>query len=157
MCDLQVVEMPNFVEKVCPVVLRERDGRVQILAFQHPLAGGQIIKGTLEAGEEPATAVLRELAEESGIEDAVVVEPLGQFIDEEHLQRWHIFLCQVNRPLPDRWSHFTTDGGGHTFRFFWHNLDEPPGDDWYRLFRRAMVFIRGELERTSDSYNGNVK
>lgn len=149
--------MDKFVEKVCPVVLRERDGRVQILAFQHPLAGGQIIKGTLEAGEEPSAAVLRELAEESGIEDAVVVEPLGQFIDEEHLQRWHIFLCRVDRTLPDHWSHFTTDGGGHIYRFFWHNLDEYPQTFWYPLFLRALDCIRGRLDARRDVQIGNVK
>lgn len=143
--------MSDFTEKVCPVVLRERDGRVQILAFQHPLAGGQIIKGTLEEGEEPAEAVLRELAEESGIEDAVVVESLGEFIDEEHLQRWHVFLCRVDRPLPDHWNHFTTDGGGHIFAFFWHYLDENPQTFWYPLFLRALDFIRGGLERKGDS------
>lgn len=135
----------GFIEKVCPVVLREQNGRVQILAFQHPLAGGQIIKGTLEEGEDPAVGVLRELDEESGIGDAVVVKPLGQFIDEEHLQRWHVFLCRVDRPLPDRWSHFTTDGGGHDFAFFWHNLDEPPQTFWYPLFLRSLAYIREQL------------
>lgn len=128
-------------------MVRERDGRVQILAFQHPLAGGQIIKGTLEAGEEPAAAALRELAEESGIDEATVAASLGHFCDREEGQRWHIFLCRVARPLPDAWSHYTTDGGGHLFTFFWHNLDEPPGDDWYPLFQRALIFIRGQLER----------
>lgn len=136
----------KFTDKACPVLLRRQEGRLQILAFRHPLAGPQLVKGTVEEDEKPRQTVLRELWEESGIEDARVIEPLGQLLLRGQEQRWHIFLCQVERALPDAWSHFTTDGGGHHFAFFWHNLDELPSDEWYPMFRTGLDFIRRRVE-----------
>ncbi len=136
----------KFTDKACPVILRQREGRLQILAFRHPLAGPQLVKGTVEEGEEPRQTVLRELGEESGVEDARVIEPLGQLLFRGDGQRWHLFLCQVPRVLPDAWIHFTTDGGGHNFAFFWHDLDEPPGDEWYPTYRSALEYVRKRLK-----------
>jgi 8-oxo-dGTP pyrophosphatase MutT (NUDIX family) len=48
--------------KACPVVLRSL-GDGEILAFEHPLAGWQLVKGTVEAGELPRDAAIRELYE----------------------------------------------------------------------------------------------
>jgi len=135
----------KFTDKACPVLLRRQEGRLQILAFRHPKAGCQIVKGTVEEDEEPRQTVLRELGEESGIDDARVIEPLGQLLFQKDKQRWHLFLCQVERILPDAWEHFTTDGGGHNFAFFWHDLHEVPGDEWYPMFRSALAFLRERL------------
>ncbi len=41
--------------------------RLEILAFEHPLAGLKIIKGTIEAEESPADAAIGKLREESGV------------------------------------------------------------------------------------------
>ena len=132
----------KFTDKACPVLLRRREGRLQILAFRHPQAGCQIVKGNVEEEEAPRDTALRELGEESGIDDARLVEPLGQLVLRGEKQRWHIFLCGVARALPDAWSHYTKDGGGLDFSFFWHDLDEAPGDEWYPAFRTALGFIR---------------
>ena len=69
--------MAKLVHKVVPIILRRRE-RLEILAFHHPKEGSQLVKGTLEKGEKTEDATLRELAEESGIENATVVRPLGQ-------------------------------------------------------------------------------
>jgi 8-oxo-dGTP pyrophosphatase MutT (NUDIX family) len=37
----------------------------------------QLVKGTIESGETPAEAALRELSEEAGIDDASIVSDLG--------------------------------------------------------------------------------
>ena len=140
----------KFTDKACPVLLRRREGRLQILAFRHPLAGCQIVKGTVEEDEEPSETVLRELGEESGIEDARLIEPLGQLVLRGCKQRWHIFLCQVKRVLPDEWSFYTKDGGGQTFAFFWHNLDETPSDQWHPDFRTALGFVRRRVDERTD-------
>ncbi|MEZ4708902.1 MAG: NUDIX domain-containing protein [Caldilineaceae bacterium] len=131
-----------YTPKVCPVVIRIHDEQTQILAFRHPLAGSQIIKGTLEPGEKPAEGALRELAEESGIDHAVVVRKLGEYSLHDIAQHWHIFLCRPIQPLPESWSHYTTDGGGHTFEFFWHALNSDPDDSWHPIFKIALSFIR---------------
>lgn len=132
----------DYTQKVCPVVLRTHSGETQILAFRHPLAGSQIIKGTLEPSERPEDGVLRELAEESGIDHAVVARKLGERSFDKIKQHWHIFLCTVTQPLPTSWSHYTTDGGGHTFQFFWHDLNSEPDDSWHPIFKTALAFIR---------------
>lgn len=59
-------------DKVCPIVLRQNKGRIDILLFQHPNAGIQLVKGTPEAGEDLLHASLRELWEESGDRKSVV-------------------------------------------------------------------------------------
>jgi 8-oxo-dGTP pyrophosphatase MutT (NUDIX family) len=136
----------KFIDKACPVLLRRREGRLQILAFRHPLAGPQLVKGTVEEEENPRQTVLRELGEESGILDARLVESWGQLLLRVEKQRWHLFLCQVERPLPDEWTFYTTDGGGHDFAFFWHNLDDAASDEWSLAFRKALGFIRRRVE-----------
>ncbi|WP_410001350.1 NUDIX domain-containing protein [Rhizobium leguminosarum] len=40
---------------------------LEILAFTHPSAGNQFVKGTVEEGERPQDAAARELREESGL------------------------------------------------------------------------------------------
>lgn len=52
------------MDKACPVVIRPER---QILAFQHPRAGLQLVKGGVEPNEHPAKAAERELSEESGL------------------------------------------------------------------------------------------
>lgn len=135
--------MKHCIQKVCPVILHQRGEQWQILAFRHPLAGTQLIKGTLEPGERPEAGVLRELAEESGITQATVVEKIGELTIEVVEQHWHIFLCQAATELPAAWDFFTTDGGGHLFHFFWHNLAEVPDASWHEIYQTALAFIRG--------------
>jgi 8-oxo-dGTP pyrophosphatase MutT (NUDIX family) len=107
--------------KACPVVLRN-DGPLQTLAFQHPLAGNQLVKGTIEPGEQPREAALRELKEESGLCASGVAVALGIWVPGYQGQVWSFHLCSVPGELPDRWVHHTEDGGGLAFNFFWHPL-----------------------------------
>jgi 8-oxo-dGTP pyrophosphatase MutT (NUDIX family) len=51
-------------------------GLKELLVFQHPSAGLQLPAGTVEDGEEPAVAVVREVVEETGILDAEIVRLL---------------------------------------------------------------------------------
>jgi len=61
----------TLIEKVVPVVFREINNNLEILVFRHPLAGIQIVKGTVEHQEQLEHAALRELYEESGIKSDV--------------------------------------------------------------------------------------
>ena len=54
----------SFADKACPVMFRDSSMR-KILAFEHPEAGVQLVKGSIEPGENPRLAALRELAEEA--------------------------------------------------------------------------------------------
>lgn len=53
--------------KSCPVVVRNDDDELSVLAFRHPLAGYQLVKGTINDDEEVSAAAVRELVEESGV------------------------------------------------------------------------------------------
>jgi 8-oxo-dGTP pyrophosphatase MutT (NUDIX family) len=56
------------MNKACPVVLRRGCNGIEFLVFESPLAGKQLIKGTIEAGESLGKACARELEEESGVQ-----------------------------------------------------------------------------------------
>src|SRR5215813_1604040 len=129
--------------KVCPVVLRRVGSEREILAFQHPEAGCQLVKGSIEDCESIEIAALRELGEESGIKHAVVIRNLGIWQTGFDDQVWAFIECNPIRSLPESWVHRVPDGGGHAFRFFWHPLAEPVAtDEWHVLFRGALAFIR---------------
>ncbi|MEB2519126.1 NUDIX domain-containing protein [Pseudomonas sp. YuFO20] len=130
--------------KACPVILSSNAGP-RILLFRHPQAGVQLVKGTIEPGETPAEAALRELSEESGIDDASVVRDLGCW-NAEHLEQvWSFHLCHAQAPLPEQWTHQTRDDHGHVFSFFWAPLDELPIADCHPVFRRALRHLTATL------------
>ena len=132
-------------DKACAVVLSS-GLRPKILLFRHPLAGVQLVKGSIEKGETPGQAALRELAEESGITVATIKDDLGCW-DAEHLgQVWSFQLCEVAEPLPEHWSHQTLDDHGHLFEFFWAELDQLPHADCHPVFRRALDFLCSTLK-----------
>jgi 8-oxo-dGTP pyrophosphatase MutT (NUDIX family) len=128
------------IRKVCPVVLRQRGG-TEVLAFVHPLAGRQLVKGSIEQGETIEAAGLRELREEAGIAAARAGGSLGSSsaISEGHT--W--YFLRVNAPdLPDAWVHHCADDGGLDFAFFWHRLGDEPASAWHPPFQRALAFVR---------------
>jgi 8-oxo-dGTP pyrophosphatase MutT (NUDIX family) len=114
----------------------------QILAFRHPLAGFQLVKGIIEPGETAREAALRELQEESGIEDSAIAQDLGTWHSEHKGHVWSLQLCTFKPQLPDSWTHHCADDGGCDFKFFWHNVHDSASDDWAPQFRRALDAIR---------------
>ena len=132
------------VQKACPVVTRTTDRGLEVLAFLHPLAGRQFVKGTIEKGETPSDAAKRELFEESGLSCPDPMEPLGKAPigpDEAtwHFYRWH------STGLLDTWSHATKDDHGHMFTFFWHPIDVPLDESWQPTFHEAFCFLAGVI------------
>jgi len=86
--------------KACPIVLRDSTAS-KIMAFRHPSAGIQLVKGTIEPGERPANAALRELREESGIANATVYQDLGLWDAQYEGQIWSFQLCSTSQALPE--------------------------------------------------------
>lgn len=131
--------------KICPIVLRLRGG-VEVLAFRHPDAGPQLVKGTLEPGETIEAGALRELEEEAGIAGARVTGRFGVYpIGGDD---WH--LLRIHAPdLPESWVHHCADDGGHDFAFFWHRLADTPGDEWHPIFREALRHIGQAADEVS--------
>ena len=140
------------VLKACPVVVRHNQDRIEILAFRHPLAGCQLVKGTIEPGEDFGRAALRELCEESGVCEARIESFLGTIELTGPDQEWHLFVCSTG-VLPDRWTHHCADDSGHDFEFFWRPLELPFGDDWHPAFKQAIDFIRRSIWRSGPEHN----
>lgn len=129
------------IDKVCPVVLRRKGESTEVLAFRHPFAGFQLVKGTVEEDEEFIATASRELAEEAGIEALASIEFKGSWDPNHKEQIWHFFLCSPADTLPEEWTFFTKDDGGLDFHFFWFNIEKTPGDEWPDVFIGALNYI----------------
>jgi len=128
--------MPVVVDKVFAYITH----RGQLLVFRHrdfPEAGIQVPSGTIEPGEDPEDAVLREAFEETGLSGLRLEAFLGETafaapeIEEINRRRFYHLTC-ANKP-PARWQHSElspSDGspGPIVFEFFWAALPDgvPP-------------------------------
>ena len=124
--------MALIVNKVLAYVTRGD----RLLVFRHrdfPEAGLQVPAGTIEEGESPQEAVLREVYEESGLQDVRIVRFLGQYFHNmapyrDEIHHRHVFHLEASGPLATTWLHHEShpsDGGPPiAFSFFWMRLDD---------------------------------
>ena len=104
----------------------------KLLVFRHvdhPEAGIQVPAGTIEEGESPADAVMREAVEETGLTDLVLQRRLGtcdydmSAFGRSEIQRRHFFHLTLPGSAPERWLHEERHraGGGPpiAFELFW--------------------------------------
>jgi len=140
------------MEKVCAVPYRLGRAGAEVLAFRHPLAGRQFVKGTREAGERSCEGARRELFEESGV--WLETEPvlLAEALIGVPSLRWIIHAWET-KSLPDIWDHWTEDGGGHLFSFFWHPLNVDLDEDWHPIFHETFRLIRATLPKVIGQQN----
>jgi 8-oxo-dGTP pyrophosphatase MutT (NUDIX family) len=68
---------PGVLEKVTALVMRPSARGDELLLFRHPYVGIQIPAGTVDPGETPDAAVLRETHEETGLREVSIVGYLG--------------------------------------------------------------------------------
>lgn len=127
----------------CPVVLRTTATQTEYLAFEHPLAGQQIVKGGIEIGEDISVAALRELDEEAGVK-GISTTVIGSSADISPNEIWHFVQVQISADDQRRayWTHLCSDDGGHGFRFFWQPLSQNLPQSHDARFDRATCFIR---------------
>lgn len=114
--------------------ITHRRGLLVLSHPDHPGAGLQVPAGTMEPGETPEQAVLREAREETDLEHLTIVKLIGRQIcdtrpwggDEIH-DRW-FFHLRCDQDTPARWrttEESPSDGGGPVaFELFWTPLDE---------------------------------
>lgn len=125
----------TYTDRVLAYVTRERDGRKELLVFDHrdhPSAGTQVPAGRLEPGEELEAGLLRELEEESGLANARVIRNFGTFGPHElpHGRRYTNHAFELEAPAaPDTWTHVVAgdgDDAGLVFLYRWVPLDPTP-------------------------------
>ena len=103
--------------KVLAYVTRTRNGRTELLVFDHrdaPQAGVQVPAGSIEVGEMPSDAAMRELREETGLANA---RPVGRIDvyewEDPETHRWHrrhVYQFEAPSDAPDSWEHVVTAG-----------------------------------------------
>jgi len=99
--------MSSEIQKVVAYITNGR----RLLVFKHtdfPEAGIQVPAGTVDPGEAPETAVLREAYEEIGLTGLELVRYLGQRVVAGHngpITRHFFHIHCPGRP-PVRWRHF---------------------------------------------------
>jgi len=119
-----------MIPKVLAYIIQKN----KILTFRHrdyPEAGIQVPAGTVDPGETPEEAVLREVAEESGLTTLHMQEKIGVFSYlHEQKKEWHerhVFILLPNNTLPERWTHTVTNGTddkGLVFEYEWLPIAE---------------------------------
>lgn len=145
------------IHKAAACVVRTRPHGPELLVFRHPIAGIQIPKGSVEGGESPDAAVLRELAEESGIAAASILRKIGyheiivgvgpeETSPLEH-QVWHTFLLAAHDEGRETWSHRVSGSAveeGLVFDYFWLPIQEARHVVGTR-FHASIDFVAGAL------------
>ncbi len=99
-----------FLPKVTAFVTRTGVQGLELLLFQHPFAGIQIPAGTVEEGETLNQAVLREVHEETGLEQVHIHREIG-WRDElpsgaTHIIQRHTLVYARPDPNSFAWAEF---------------------------------------------------
>jgi 8-oxo-dGTP pyrophosphatase MutT (NUDIX family) len=126
-------------QRVLAYVTREREGRTELLVFDHrdePGAGTQVPAGRLDPGESLEEGLLRELHEEAGLDRVSVVRELpvlGAWASASEYEN-HAFEVRVEGEAPaDTWEHMVHGAGddaGFVFVYRWVAV-EPELDLWH--------------------------
>ena len=118
-------------------------GRVLVFDHVDVDAGTQVPAGGINVGESAEEAVLRELAEESGIDSAMIVRKLGEAwnrsepenvpagLEEQIHHAFHLKL--LDAPLHEHWEWAERSGGEtveHRFAFRWASLEDAEVGLW---------------------------
>jgi len=111
-------------------ICRFNQGLWQLLVFDHdpafPDAGTQIPAGTVGEGEDLQTALEREIWEESGLQNLMVVSQIDEYDFQQTSSgktvRRHVFLTLAPNEERDQWTHHVKGSGLDstlTFHFHW--------------------------------------
>ena len=128
----------KVVEKAFAYITHKTaQNELRLLVFQQPdfpEAGAQVPAGTINAGEAPDMAVLREAEEETGL--AAFDRPrflgLQEFdarpFGKTEIHRRHFFHLQLSGNAPENWRHYErdpSDGSGQAIAFdlYWLPLE----------------------------------
>lgn len=131
--------MPDIVEKVTVFITRPAPDGHHLLLFEHPNAGIQIPAGTVEFGETPEAAAVREAAEETGLTALTLRRTLGVTTESLPASQRIVGEKTPAYARPDRssfdWATFPrgitvtvereTDGFSHITYIEYDQIDDP--------------------------------
>ena len=122
--------MPSTYRQRVYAYITSEKGLLILEHPEHPEAGLQVPGGTVEENEPPSAAVVREVAEETGLETVLIAEGLGncefdmrQYGHDETQLAWYFHLT-CEEETEDEWyfqeSHSVTTP--IPFRLYWSPL-----------------------------------
>ncbi len=132
----EVTEQRPNVCKAFAYITRNTAQGVEVLVFAHtePDSGIQVPKGTVEQGETPEEAALRDAYEECGLEGLELVRHLATDTvhfpndpENHQIQKRYFYQLHASSQTPERWYHRVSAGTGDkgmTFICFWLNITE---------------------------------
>ena len=119
------------IKKAYGYITRIKEGKTQVLVFQHPNvdAGIQIPKGTVKHKEDTLMAVIREIEEETGLRNFIVDYLIAEdFWENDDGTIHHRFFYKITvNNVQDKWDYQPTGGGeeeGLTFDYFWISSED---------------------------------
>lgn len=125
-------------QKVLAYITRRNGQETEILVFDHDQqfsdAGTQVPSGSVEQSENLKTAVIREVFEESGLNQIFEIKKIDEYLffadwSNKYLKR-HVFHLEASEPLLDKWTHIVSGHGDDkkmNFHFYWLNLKDALG------------------------------
>jgi ADP-ribose pyrophosphatase YjhB (NUDIX family) len=122
--------------RVAVYVTRDSGNGLEVLVFDHrdfPEAGTQVPAGGVDAGENLETAALREVAEETGVEDIVLTGSLGiqqRPHPDTGQPRVTIFYHATTSDTGGKWEHTVSAGdsdSGMVFTCFYLPIEKAIG------------------------------
>jgi 8-oxo-dGTP diphosphatase len=130
--------MESIRKAIAYITRHGSTGTPELLVFEHrdyPEAGTQVPAGTVKEGESPEEAVMREVEEETGLEECRLVKKLMVYdwLNPEtgQINERHLFHVAAPHDTAEKWTWVETDGGrvpeleGYVFHFRWVRLDKP--------------------------------
>jgi 8-oxo-dGTP pyrophosphatase MutT (NUDIX family) len=99
-------------QRVFAFIIRHSIAGHDLLIFDHlgyPEAGVQVPGGTIEPGETPDDAIMREVHEESGIETVTILRKLPAVEVTDWQLMAHPYLLRPTTYLPEHWDFTTND------------------------------------------------
>jgi 8-oxo-dGTP pyrophosphatase MutT (NUDIX family) len=126
--------MADYGKVLAYVVRPGASGALEVLVFTHgddPASGLQVPAGTIDEGESPEEAVLRELAEESGLMNLPIVRMVDRYTwihaATGNRHHRHVYRFDGGADLPAAWDHAAVgsiEEEGLTFCFRWMPVAE---------------------------------
>ena len=108
-------------QKSFSYIIRASRAGPQLLVFDSLEEPGlEVPKGSVQPGETPAQAAMREVEEESGLRELTLIGELGVTLWQDEEQ--HFFLFRADVLLPDQFEHVVTghDGDrGMRYQYRW--------------------------------------
>jgi 8-oxo-dGTP pyrophosphatase MutT (NUDIX family) len=140
-------------QKSFSYIIRLNQAGPELLVFDSLEEPGlEVPKGSVQPGETPMQAAMREVEEESGLTGLALITELGVTLWQDEEQ--HFFLFRASGPLPDRFEHVVTgqDGDrGMRYQYGWIAVTPALGQSLVqgsnRFVREVIATLEGDTGR----------